>query len=108
MKIKLGGFIKVSDVNEGDVIEILNEGEEKVGQFLNNDGTPKIQFNFKVAINDDERTLSMNNASKRAMFHAFGDDTKMWIGQKAKITKQITKSGGKMIVLEPIIEEKQV
>lgn len=101
-----GDFLKASEVQNGDEITILDEGQKiKSETFKYPDGNPKINFNVKVKFNEAEKTLTINKASQEALITAWGNDTAKWVGKKASITliflPQLKKN---MIMLNPVAE----
>jgi len=110
MKIQMGGYVKLKEndpkkgnVKEGEFLTILDTGQEVESKtFKNPDGSPQLQFNFRVLCEDgQERTLSMNTSSRRNMFHSYGDDTADWVGKKAKIVCGQTTTGKATLILTP-------
>ncbi|MEI6580824.1 MAG: hypothetical protein WCO07_01485 [bacterium] len=67
------------DINQGDVIEILNEGATVSGEY----GDRQV---FKIKTKNGEKNLSFNQTSLNYLIDAYGDDTKTWVGKKANVT----------------------
>ena len=96
-------WLSAKNCNDGDVIELLDEGEWKDSTtFKYDDGNPVRQLVFKVKHNEEEKSLTLIKPSRTAMITAFGDDTIAWVNKKAKITLVLNTQGSKSIVLEPI------
>ncbi len=105
----LGGKYLTSKVlKDGDVIEIISEGEwGESSKFMNQDGTPKKELVFEVKFNGDDYSFRMNATNRNTLVLAFGRDTKKWIGKKAGVTFQKALIAGKMqdvIILSPQVE----
>ena len=87
----------------GDIITILTEAKWIEVEF---DGKVSKKLNCKISVNGSEKDFTMNGYAKTALEEAFGEDTKNWIGQKARTMLMPTPKGDKkMIVLEAIIEQ---
>ena len=104
-------YVKVGvDLNEGDLLKILDEGQwvEKT-QYKNQDGTAKKACEFEVELSSGvTKTISMNGVSRTNLMEAWGNDTSKWIGKLAVAHIKDTFVGGKdvkMIILAP--EESQ-
>ncbi len=96
-------WLSAKNCNDGDIIELLDEGEWKDStKFTYDDGNPVRQLVFKVKHNEEEKSLTLIKPSRTAMIEAFGDDTLAWVNKKAKITLVLNTQGSKSIVLEPI------
>ena len=103
--MKIGqAFLKITEVKEGDIMEILNEGawvESK--QFKYPDGNPKQDCQFQIRLPLGERTFTMSKTNREACKEAWGDETLNWIGKTARIgitpLPQLKKN---MITLFPI------
>lgn len=74
-------FLQPTDFNDGDEITVLDEGEEKEGQW-----GKKLNIGVKLP-NGDEKIASVSNTSKKFMFELYGDDTADWIGKKVPLFK---------------------
>ena len=77
------------DINAGDLLEILNEGREKEGQWGK-------RIIFKVLTLNGDRLLTFNPTSMNYLIEAFGDETKNWIGKKVKVWLIKSNVGGKI------------
>lgn len=110
MKIKMStasNFVKANDDFKGKVLEIKSEGEFVDSDKFTYQGTdtPVKNLIFDVTVDGVDYQYRMNASSRRQMFEAFGDDTKDWIGKKAKIMVLPTPKGDtKMIILDPFKE----
>ena len=72
-------FKKGEDIKDGDVVTIANEGEQEEGQF----GPQDV---FLIQLNDgEEGAISLNQTSLNSLIDGYGEDSKKWIGKKAKI-----------------------
>ena len=90
-KTFLGGkFARVrEDINQGDILEILDEGREIPGQW----GERNV---FRVLTLNGDRFLTFNSTSMNYLIDVFGDETKNWIGKKVKVWLVKSNVGGKM------------
>ncbi len=97
-------FVKTADVRDGDIITFKSEGEWMQNRrFTYDDGTPKKDFMIKVEINGEEKDMRLSQMNRDILKNAYGNDTALWIGQTARITKVKAAVAGKMmdmIVLE--------
>ena len=91
-KVSIGQFLKKGeDFKDGDLVEIANEGKQIEGNF----GTQDV---FLVKLKDGrEGNVSLNTTSMNNMIDAFGEDSKNWIGKKAKVWAILSNVQGKMI-----------
>ncbi len=96
-------WLSAKNCKDGDVIEILNEGEWKDStRFTYDDGNPVRQLIFKVKHEDEEKQITLIKPSRVAMVEAFGDDTIAWVGKKATIKLALNTQGGKSVILQPM------
>ena len=102
-----GPTLGTKSVEKGEVVEIMNEGEYRENtKYTYEDGTPKKDCIFKVKYQGEEKEMRFNKSTQVNLIEAFGDETKEWIGKKAKIMILPTPKGdNKMIVLDPITKE---
>ena len=95
MKVKkrtsVGQFAKVGeDFNDGDVLQILDEGQEIEGEY----GTQTV---FQVRLpNESSKNLSFNQTSLNKLIDAYGDDTEKWKGESVKVWAVNQMVSGKM------------
>lgn len=75
-----GDFLKLESTKDGDIAIILDECKEEY-----NDTLKKNIKNMQVELNGKEKTYSPNNSAGQALQGAYGDDSKLWIGQKFTI-----------------------
>lgn len=97
MKVEIeGAFIKPNeDVQDGDLITFLDEGEESEGKYGK-------KMNIRVRTpKGDEKLLSLNNTSKRNLVEHYGDESKAWIGKQAQVNvvKQLVSGEMKSIIV---------
>ena len=72
-------FVKAGiNVKDGDVVELLTEGEWK--EIKGMDGKPKkvLQFEMKLA-NREVRTYTMNNTTMKGLVEELGSNSKKWV-----------------------------
>lgn len=90
-KVSVGNFLKKgTDIKDGELLEIANEGKEFQGEF----GTQNI---FLVKTNEQEGNVSFNQTSINGLIDAYGDDSVAWIGKKVKAHKIKQNVAGKFI-----------
>lgn len=99
MKVKVeSAFVSAGvDVRDGDIITFLNEGEER-----ENERFGKVQLVVLVRLpSGAEKSLSLNNSSKRAMIEVYGDDTSAWVLKEARvnIVKQLVQGKTKSVII---------
>jgi len=108
MKMDTGGsYLRPSEAKKGAVVEFLDEGVIEISdKYTYEDGSPKKSVVFNVRYEGNEVKLRLNKASRVSMIGAFGNESKDWIGKKAKLIIVPTPNGdNKMILLEPVTEE---
>lgn len=76
-----GDYVSAKSVNDGDIMEILDEGRVEYSDVLKKD-----TFNLKVKINDKIKSWTPNNKHGQLLQKTFGMDTKTWIGQKIQVS----------------------
>ncbi len=94
-------FVKAGeDVKQGDVLTLLDGGKVEESQNYGRD-----QLIFKVLLpNGDEKKLSVNGSSAKALAEDWGDDTEAWEGKKVVASVVEQNVAGKMrdvIYLKP-------
>jgi len=91
-KISIGAFLKKGeDYKDNDIITIANEGKPIEGQF-------GIQDVFLIKLSDGrEGNVSFNQTSLNTLIDGYGEDSKNWIGKKAKVMAILSNVQGKMI-----------
>ena len=77
-----GDFLKADSIEDGDIIEVMDEGKDEFNQALN-----KTIYNLSVKKGDKVMKWSPNNESGRIMQQAYGNDSKDWVGKKIQIFK---------------------
>jgi len=101
-----GDYIKSTEVQTGDMIKFLNEGEWIESQkYKYQDGNPRFDFVVNVEYNQAEKKLRLNATNRTNLINAWGQDTEKWIGKQAKIEAMACLVGGKMsktIVVTPL------
>lgn len=75
-----GDFLNYDGTQDGDIVEILDEGRVEYNEALKKD-----MFNIKVKLNERVKTFSPSNKAGKSLQEAFGMDTKDWIGKKFQI-----------------------
>lgn len=89
-----GEWAKVgTDIKDGDVFKILDEGQEVIGEF----GPRQV---FKVQTRNGEKNLSFNQTSLNNLIDAFGEEGEQWKDKeiKAWVVKQMVSDGLKNVV----------
>lgn len=91
-RISVGAFLKKGeDYKDGDIIEITSEGKPIEGKF-------GIQDVFSIKTKSEkEGNVTFNSTSINNMIDAYGEDSKKWIGKKAKTWAILSNVQGKML-----------
>ena len=90
MKLSLSPFLKAEDVKTGDLIKILDEGEQVESTFKDENETPKMNYNFRVSLEDGtEKIISINKTSLKLLAEKYTLETKTWVNKLAKINVAI-------------------
>jgi hypothetical protein len=78
-KVSVGSFLKKgTDIKDGDLLEVRNEGTKVPGEF-------NMQDIFIVKTSEGkEGNINFNQTSINNLIDAYGADSKKWIGQKVK------------------------
>lgn len=80
---KVSDWVQVGkNLNNGDLVTILEEGELKDGEFKGKK-TKRFETRLKL-VNGEEKKIGFNNTSWNNMIDAFGEETKEWIGKTIK------------------------
>ena len=72
-----------ADIQDGDKVKILSEGEVVSGQF----GEQQV---FKIETRNGEKNYPMNQKTVNILIDAFGEDSKNWVGKEVEV---ITRKG---------------
>ena len=97
------GFLKGSDVKDGDVITIKNAGEIVDSNFKDEKtDLPKKDYRFEVEVAGEMKILSMNKTSRVQLAEAWGKDTEGWVDKTALVELVKLPSGKKMISLTAV------
>jgi len=105
---KLKDYIKLSDLDPGDVLEFVTEGEIVDRDFAKQGEDPDIKscLEMMVSLNGDEaKKLTINQTTINILNEKWTHITAKWVGKKAEAEKRKILSFGKwieIIVLEPI------
>lgn len=75
-----GDFLNFDSTEDGDIVEILNEGKVEFNETLK-----KNLFNLQVKKGEKVMTYSPNNQSGRALQEAYGKDSSGWVGKKFQV-----------------------
>jgi len=78
-----------ADVKDGDLLKILDEGEQIQGKF-------GIQVVHKVETRNGSKALTVNQTSINNLIDVFGKDSKEWVGKTVKAWVFKTPKDGKM------------
>lgn len=87
--MKLGAtknYLNANDVNIGDTIVFLDEGEYVPTEFKHKDGNPKKNLEFKIEHGGEEKIFNLNIENKNLLIAAWGNDTTKWIDKVAEVT----------------------
>lgn len=91
-KVSIGAFLKKgTDIKDGDIITLANEGKEVPGEY-------GIQDVFLVKLADGrEGNVGINQTSINGFIDAFGKDAAQWVGKDIKVIKIKQNVSGKFI-----------
>lgn len=85
-------YLRSEDINEGDIVKFLDEGE-----IVHNEKFNKDEFMIKVELdNGEEKLMRMNNTSKQNIAGRYGKDTADWKNKHARVNKVEQYVSGKM------------
>lgn len=70
-----------ADLKDGDIVKILDEGQEIHKEFK---GIPTTSVVHKVETRNGTKLLSFNKTSINNLIDAFGKDSKNWVGKEVK------------------------
>ena len=101
VKVPTGKFLKADEVKDGTIVEFITEGESVLSTFKNDDGSERYNFQIDVLKDGEEKTITLNLVSRRALIAKYGDDSKFWLGKKAKLSVALTPQNKKMILVNP-------
>lgn len=80
-----GQFLRPEDVQDGDLVKILDEGEIRKKEDTRFE---RDVFNINIALSNGEtRSWTMNKTTQKAIAAKHGKETKEWIGKKVRIKK---------------------
>jgi len=91
-----GDFINYDSTQDGDIVEILDEGKIEYNETLNKD-----MFNLKVKLSEKVKIYSPSQTAGRSLQDAFGKDSKNWVNKKFTILHI-----DKKMIIKPIKIEK--
>jgi len=87
-----------ADIQEGDTVEILNEGSIEEGKF-------GAQHYFKIMTRNGEKKAPFNQSSINVIAGKHGTETKEWVGVKVNVlTKKGVFAGTKGIAVYYVID----
>jgi signal peptidase I len=99
------GFLKGSDVKNGDTIVIKNSGVIVDSNFKDEKtDLPKKEARFEVEYKGEMKTLTMNKTSQNNLAEAWGADTDAWVDKVASIELVKLPSGKKMMELTAVVD----
>ena len=96
--VSLGGsWVKPADLKSGMRAKIVSETSPIPSQFLNKDGSPKVQDVCKIQFEglNDVLNLALNRATINALVDAFGGDSKNWMNKVLAVETEKVRVGGK-------------
>ena len=107
---KLKDFIKMSDLDEGDIISFPEAGNIVQRDFAKQGEAPDVKsvLEMQVSLNDQEpKKMTINNSTINILNEAWTRNTENWVGKRARAEKRKIQSFGKwidIIVLEPVAD----
>lgn len=85
-----------ADIQNGDKIKILSEGEKVAGQYGEQDV-------FKVETRNGEKNLTFNQKSINVLIDELGEDSKSWVGKEVDVILKKDTIAGKRVVIAYIV-----
>ena len=90
-----GKWIKVKEVNNGDILTFKDEGSwQENAKFTYDDGKPKKDFVIIVDHLGEEKQMRLNGKNRKILSEVYGKNTALWVGKTATITKKIVEIAG--------------
>jgi len=83
VKIRVSEWLRPSDVREGDIVTIADEGRNRSAE-----ETPFGREVFEIGVklpSGEVKLWTMNRTTQRRCAEAWGDETRNWIGKKVRI-----------------------
>lgn len=81
-----GEFAKPNrDFHDGDIIQLLSEGEKRLAPKSNDNDKDRWQWIFKARVGGDVKIIKLNGTSLNNMIEAFGTESKDWIEKDIKV-----------------------
>ena len=103
-----GDYLKVEHVQDGDVIQFVDEGTWVESKFTYPDGNPKQEFVIRAAYKGNEYNVRVGKFSRDELIPVYGTDTSKWIGRKARVKIETYRSLNKKgLILSPVDEVKE-
>ena len=96
-------YLTATTVENGALVEFLNEGETK--QINGQDGKVKDVYNFDVKSGDKELTYTPNKTSLKIFTEAYGTDSTAWVGKiwKVKLVDMMISGKLKKVLMPEIV-----
>ena len=92
-----GNYVKATDVQNGDRVTFMDEGEWIESQYKKEDGSPRMQFVMTVKCKGEDKKMRINKTNSDTLVDAYGPETQEWIGKQAIITvEKVLVAGKKM------------
>jgi hypothetical protein len=93
-----GKWIKVAEVNNGDILTFKDEGSwQENTKYKYPDGNPKMDFVIGVDHNGEEKQMRLNGTNRNTLSAVYGKDTAKWVGKTAIVSKMTALVGGKQV-----------
>lgn len=92
-----GAWAKASELGNVSNAKIVSETNPQPSQFLNKDGSVKMQDVCKVSFSgvDEALNVSLNRTTINGLVDAFGEDSKGWQGQSLSVETEKVRVAGK-------------
>ncbi len=105
--IIIGAWAKASQLTNGITAKIVSETKPQPSQFLNKDGTPKMQDVAKILFQGFSEVLniSLNRTTINGLIDAFGEDSAQWQNKTLTVETEKVRVGGKAVVALYLIPE---
>jgi len=102
-----GAWVKGSEVVSGTHCKLMSETNPMPSQFLNKDGSVKMQDVAKIQISGDaeQKNISLNRATINGLVDAFGEDSAGWQGHVLTIETEKVRVAGKAVTAVYLVPE---
>lgn len=87
-----------ADIQNGDKVKILSEGETTTGQYGD-------KQTFKIETRNGEKKCDFNQKTPNVLIDAYGDEDKEWVGKELNVILKKDTIGGKKVIIAYIVPD---